>query len=229
MEINPHPWTVNLFTLSKDKINPRPQYQRGSVWNDQKKRLLIDTIFRGWDVPKFYFRNSEDPSWQWEVTDGQQRLRTIWEFQENKFPLPLESRTLPQGDLSGKFYDDLDPEIQNEFQMKSFTVVQITQATDDEMSDLFLRLQMGEQLNPAEKRNAMTGNMRDFVAAIAGEPAKIFDRSRLAFKRYNHDDYLAHVTALVLHGGPANLKAADLKELYTTQKTFDVSGTKASR
>jgi hypothetical protein len=37
----------NLF-LSPD------EYQRENAWDIHQKKLLIDTIFRGMDVPKFY-------------------------------------------------------------------------------------------------------------------------------------------------------------------------------
>jgi len=44
-----------------DKIYERrdryaiPDWQREEVWPDEKKRLLIDSILRGWKLPKFYF------------------------------------------------------------------------------------------------------------------------------------------------------------------------------
>src|SRR6185369_12339381 len=62
-----------------------PQWQRGKVWNDDKKRELIDSILRGWRLPKFYFvKVSED---QFEVVDGQQRLAAIFDFFSNELSL----------------------------------------------------------------------------------------------------------------------------------------------
>jgi len=39
-----------------DKIDPKPQYQRTPVWKIDRKKLLIDSIFKGYDLPKFYLQ-----------------------------------------------------------------------------------------------------------------------------------------------------------------------------
>src|SRR5690349_18841670 len=80
-------------------VNPKPQYQRSheGVWNLSKKQLLMDTILRGYDIPKFYWRRIEDPVFRHEVVDGQQRLRAIWEFFDGKFTLGENSDNLRWG------------------------------------------------------------------------------------------------------------------------------------
>ena len=70
-------WSIHSILMREGRINPRPQYQRAPVWNDAKKQLLIDSILRGYDLPKFYLR-STDPPYEHEVVDGQQRLHAIW-------------------------------------------------------------------------------------------------------------------------------------------------------
>jgi uncharacterized protein with ParB-like and HNH nuclease domain len=57
------------------------------VWPQDKKQLLIDTILRGWKLPKFYFAKTSEAPEEFEVVDGQQRLATSFEFFENKLPL----------------------------------------------------------------------------------------------------------------------------------------------
>ena len=67
-----------------DKIYKRrdryeiPDWQRGEVWDKSKKQELVDSILRGWKLPKFYFVKTSGV--EYEVLDGQQRLRTIYEF-----------------------------------------------------------------------------------------------------------------------------------------------------
>lgn len=86
------------------------EYQRENAWNMGQKQLLIDTIFRGMDIPKLYFwkiddaaltdgypdgdtkrlyraildrkrRENDDPHpYVFEAVDGQQRIRTVLEF-----------------------------------------------------------------------------------------------------------------------------------------------------
>ena len=55
-----------------------PDWQREEVWDDGKKQRLVDSILRGWKLPKFYFvKTSED---DYLVEDGQQRLAAIFDF-----------------------------------------------------------------------------------------------------------------------------------------------------
>ena len=69
-----------------DKIYKRrdrydiPDWQREEVWSKGRKQKLIDSILRGWRLPKFYFLLTSDEPEEFEVVDGQQRLLAIWEF-----------------------------------------------------------------------------------------------------------------------------------------------------
>src|SRR5216683_1467703 len=66
-----------------------PDWQREEVWNREKKQRLIDSILRGWKLPKFYFVKASGENYL--VEDGQQRLATIFEFFSNDLPLSAES------------------------------------------------------------------------------------------------------------------------------------------
>ncbi len=92
------------------------EYQRENAWDYGQKQLLIDTIFRGMDIPKLYFwkinryalgsgypdgetkefykkilerkwKENDDPDpYIYEIVDGQQRIRTILEYMDIKPP-----------------------------------------------------------------------------------------------------------------------------------------------
>ena len=90
MKAHQTPWTPDIAYKMKGKIDPKPQYQRGSVWTRKQKQLLMDSILRGMDIPKLYLRAiGEDGNrgYTLEVVDGQQRLRAIWEFFDGEYPL----------------------------------------------------------------------------------------------------------------------------------------------
>jgi len=80
-----------------DKIYKRrdryeiPEWQRQEVWSRSKKQNLIDTILRGWKLPKFYLLKVSDDPEAYEVVDGQQRLVAIWDFFENELSLADET------------------------------------------------------------------------------------------------------------------------------------------
>jgi uncharacterized protein with ParB-like and HNH nuclease domain len=69
-----------------DKIYKRrdryeiPDWQREEVWDRSKKQELIDSILRGWKLPKFYFLKIQDEPEEFEVVDGQQRITAIFEI-----------------------------------------------------------------------------------------------------------------------------------------------------
>src|SRR5260370_24006291 len=78
-----------------------PDWQRQEVWGRERKQRLIDSILRGWKLPKFYFVKSSGETYL--VEDGQQRLAAIWEFFSNEIPLSTESAK----EFGGFFFKDL--------------------------------------------------------------------------------------------------------------------------
>jgi hypothetical protein len=206
----------------RSKIDPKPQYQRRPVWNDKKKQLLIDTIMREFDIPKIYLNEATRGPFDFEVVDGQQRLRAMWDFHDNKFPLGKASKDLPPplGDLSGKYHRDLTPDQQDVFQLFPVSITEIRSASPREIRMLFLRLQEGESLNPAEKRNAMPGEMRDFVDDLA-ENHPVFGKINVKSPRFQHQDFAAHVVLIQLLNGATDVKAKNLQQMYEEKEKFD--------
>lgn len=225
MKTNIKTWNLSTVSRRASKINPQPQYQRTGVWSDKKNQLLIDTILRGYDIPKIYLTNSTDDGYEHEVIDGQQRLKAIWGFYSNSYALGDASIDLPIGDFSGKKYKDLPSDIQDELDLYELSIVIIEESTEEEIRDLFLRLQEGVALNTAEKRNAMTGNMRDFIAGLTSH--RVFQCVQSADKRFKYADWLAHIVCLELAGGATDIKANNLKEMYQNNQNFDIDGKKA--
>ena len=61
MELKKDNWPLMTVYGIKDRVNTNPDFQRPAVWGLAQKQLLIDTILRGYDIPKFYWRNKR---WQ---------------------------------------------------------------------------------------------------------------------------------------------------------------------
>ncbi len=231
MKSVPKTWNIYIVAQREKKINPRPQYQRAPVWNLEKKQRLIDSILRGYDVPKFYLRISPDTTYEHEVVDGQQRLRAIWEFMKDEYELGEVSDDLPTfGDLSGKSFETLSSDAVDKIGMFELSVLIIEEATELEVRDLFLRLQEGVTLNPAEKRNAMPGKLRDFIAELAKHAVfQHVSMGKSARARYGQDDWIAHVACLELAGAHTDVKATNLKRMYEDNQQFNVRSPKAKK
>ena len=229
MDIKPKEWSIYQIIERKKKINPQPQYQRTPVWTEKKKQLLIDSILRRYDLPKFYLRSS-DPPYEHEIVDGQQRLRAIWEFRNDQYRLRKTSKEIPDyDDLSGKKWSELSSDQKDKIGNFPLTIVEIKDASNEQVEELFSRLQEGVVLNPAEKRNAMSGEIRDFVAKL-GETHSVFPLIRINNKRFAWHNLAAIVTCLEEAGGPTDVKAQNLYEMYERiNENFDVNGPVAKK
>ncbi len=219
MNIKVEIWDVNKLIHLKDDIDPKPQYQRTSVWNPSKKKLLIDSILRGYDIPKFYIREVDnDPIYSYEVTDGQQRMRAIWEFSEDNFK--LDGGLIGMLNTAGLTYSELRNDLPNFNCFGDFKVqvAIIENADPEEIRMLFARLQMGERLNAVELRHALVSNIGNAIWSIV-ETNTFFKESKIKNNRYKHQDFLDHAVTLCYYDAQRNLRSADIKFLYQDMAT----------
>jgi hypothetical protein len=229
MRINMVPWPLYSVRTRERKINPKPAQQRGPVWSLPQKQLLIDSILRGYDIPKLYLRCVNEPRYEFEVVDGQQRLRAIWEFFRGEYPLSKEADPVNEHEIAGKKYDELHDDLKEQFQgfVLHFTV--FDDAPQEIIDDMFVRLQNGVPLNSAEKRNAISGAMRDFVRDLASEHPFFTKSIGFENKRYSYHEVLAQITLVELNGGPCTVGHPQLKDMYEKGKTFKPDSAKAKR
>jgi len=177
----------DLNELFKNSIlTVNPEYQRGVVWTKAQKKRLIDSIFRDYELPLIYLHHKVDNiagirREVFEIVDGQQRLTAISDYVEGafklfdpkkekseaKFPNFLIERDCPWG---GKFFHELSGETQECFLDRKLSLVYIETEDENEVRDMFIRLQAGSALNAQEKRDAMPGGMTDFILRLGGKP-----------------------------------------------------------
>jgi len=231
MKVKVFNWTINKLYGLKDQINAQPVYQRGEVWKESKNRLLIDSILRGIDIPKIYLRKlNQNGAYKYEVADGQQRINAIYKFFEGD--LYLESRVVNGLDLSkikGYNIGEMDFNDNNfpvalitAFKNYKLTIAIVEKATGSEIRTLFGRLQLGEPLVPAEKRNAIISKAGTIIDTFA-TTHNFFVHSRIPQNRYKHQDYLAHVFALIEYNNSEALKAELLQKLYLEKNPKSIS------
>lgn len=214
-------WSIEKLLRFKDNIILNPAYQRGPAWNHEKQALLLDTIFRDYDLPKFYFAKSIiGGTTSLEIVDGQQRLRSILEFNAGKRILDAESvgRTSAGTKLT---IEDLTKVELKRFSRYKLTISIIESPTSAYKRTLFTRLQLGERLNPAELRNALESSAPRQFRTLATNH-EFFDAARIEDKRYKRDDYLTHIFALLYFANDAkwqDIKASSLKQFVLARCT----------
>ncbi|MEQ8552132.1 MAG: DUF262 domain-containing protein [Cyclobacteriaceae bacterium] len=212
-------WRISTLYSKKSSINEQPNYQRGEVWNDKKKALLIDSILRGVDIPKIYLRELVNRQYDYEVADGQQRIHSIVKFKDNSLKLlDQEEKGLNLSEINGhiiggKMYKDLPATLRDKFDSYDVTIAVVKGATDGEIRTLFGRLQEGSSLNPAEKRNALLSQLHNPTDNFCFNHS-FFLNCKIPSGRFKHQDYLAHGIALIKYGNQSDLKAGLLQQLY---------------
>lgn len=193
-------------------------YQRGEVWSDDKKKLLIDSILRGIDIPKLYFFNVGDGTF--EIVDGNQRMGTIVGFFDEEFT-----------DLEGRTFQELTDSEKNIVEKHEFTVIEITQADEADLSDLFLRLQLGVPTNSGEKLNAIKSNMREFVKKLA--EIEFMKNVSMPKRRFAKEQVCAQICRNSINQfmvkGFKDAKFEDLKEMYKSNYDFSEKSNEAKR
>lgn len=227
MEINKKAWPILSVCGIRSRIDTNPDFQRPAVWSRSQKQLLIDTILRGYDIPKLYWRKISSHPDKYDVVDGQQRLRAIFEYQTGEFALSKESDPIDDIDPSKMKYADLPDDLRLKFDTYGLDVIVLHDTGEDEVREMFLRLQNGTTLKAQERRNAMPGNMRSFVKQIAAHP--FFMNCAFSDSRFTFDLVAAQLTALELNGGPCNVKNSNLNSMYDDYQDFDLASPKARK
>ncbi len=221
MKMRPRPCALDKVYKRRDRYEI-PDWQREEVWDQRKKQQLIDSILKGWKLPKFYVLKVSDD--EFEVVDGQQRLQAIYEFFANELPLSSESAQA----FGGAYYRDLPSRMSDAFDDFEIEFEDIEDATDEEIKEFFQRLQEGLPLTSSEKLNAVHSRLRNFCKQTAAHP---FFTEKVAVRdtRYAHFDIVVKAAAIEVEGLEAGLRFDELKELLESQSNFSTTSAVATR
>lgn len=117
-------------------IDLEPEYQRGLVWSEAQKWLLIDSIFKNIDIGKFTIikrpwgddHNKPATPKLWEMLDGKQRITALWEFYTGQFK------------YKGKYFHELHPLDRYHFKQYRVNYAECDPLTDEQKYRYFLKL-----------------------------------------------------------------------------------------
>ena len=249
------PTRTALDLKKRGLLYPNPEYQRGLTWNSHQQQKLIDSMLRGYPLPKFYMHRIEEVveeldmrNKRWEIVDGQQRLNAIDMFTRGKFALldPIDPKSrfpLFQRELdtpwAGLKYSDLDSGLQEEFLETSLTIVEIQEEDPNVIRDLFVRLQSGADLTSQERRDAYPGDFCEFVYSLGGKVDLVgahafFERPGVRGIKPSTPksrEFAAQLAMTVLNmdsdGGFSDINSQTLDEFYYAWISFDANGERA--
>ena len=200
-----------------------PAVQRDAVWVLSQKQLLIDSLFRDYDIPKIYLRDVErNGQIQYEVIDGQQRLNAIIGFYNDEFAMPNDSDDAFGEKIAKKKWSELSSNTQIEFNNIALDVVHLVGYSDEETDEMFLRLQNGTPLKAAEKRRAIPGTMRDVVRELS-EHEVFTDLCDFDNSHYAYEDVSAKALKQIIEGGPASISAQQLAKMFIDNPSIKIT------
>ena len=117
--------------------------QRGHVWDIKRDSLLIESMVIGYPIPPFYAKRGENKVF--DMLDGKQRSSAIRRYLNNEYALTGVSE-----ELEGKYFSDLPQEVQDDIICYSLTVYYFEDITDEEVNEMFYRLNNGKPLTAIE-------------------------------------------------------------------------------
>jgi hypothetical protein len=202
----PITWLISdiLDWFKSKELIVNEAFQRHSVWSPQAKTLLIDSILCELPIPKIFVRTKIDVKRQKtikEIVDGQQRIRSIVEFANNEFALNSKSEN-----FKGLKYSDLPEDTQEAFLGYMLTAEQLLNATDDDVIDIFARLNSYTvALNAAEKRHAAYQTELKFFVRRMSVKYRWFIEKHSIFTvkqrfRMADDEFFAELVNLIVNG-----------------------------
>ena len=237
--------SIKDFFEYKEDFVTRPPYQRKAVWNKKKKQALMDSLFRRYYIPKLVIREvrKDDSGTVSEIVDGQQRITTVQDFFDNKYPLPKTLSDLGDG-LAGKYYKDLDTEIRKfidkSLKYQADVIKNIEEPNNVEhqiiATEIFWRLQQGESLNYMEVAHAQLSSLsRNFIVKYSDDLTFDYEayspidtnKDKLSFfnlldvdnGRMKHLQFMARFLLIEKEGGYTDLSDKKITEFINEHKT----------
>ena len=147
----------------KDNLSfDNPVQRSGSQWSLIQRSLLIHSMLAGYPIPPLYLLKSKDgQDTIYDALDGKQRMSNIFDFIDGSYAL---HGSTPEVELDGVVYDlanlsfeELSEECRDEILGYRFSVFCLEDVTDEEVEEIFKRLNNATPLSPIQKCRSELG------------------------------------------------------------------------
>lgn len=212
--------TVNMSIKNLKKMYEKTnnlsldaEMQRGSgQWVgkgfETKRSLLINSLLNAYPIPPLYFQKTttETNEILLSCLDGKQRLSTLFDFIDGKYPLHPDTPPARFDDesyeLANKYFTDLDAECQEEILRYKFLIYCfecVEEDDEDLISEIFFRLNSGVPLSGGQKSISLVDlDTAKFVKSLLND--KFFSQicRFSALQRRKGDDLCALMQTMLL-------------------------------
>ncbi|MBI1894161.1 MAG: DUF262 domain-containing protein [Candidatus Rokubacteria bacterium] len=211
---------VMLYTVAdlykfyrEGRIRLAPEFQRNSIWPAAARAYLIDTILNRQPIPQLFLHrtvSAQTGRTTYDVVDGQQRLRAIFDFLEDKIRL-----TQSHGQ---SFYNrrlsQLPAALKDRVWNHTLLIQELYGYSEAEIEDMFVRInRFVVRLSKQELRHAKArGQFHQLARSLAGLPFwlkhRVFSKNQI--QRMRGDEFVAEIAILLIEGPQDKKKAVDL-------------------
>jgi len=191
-----------------------PEFQRNSIWPRAAKAYLIDSVLNDRPIPLLFLQrvsSAQTGRPGFAVIDGQQRLRAIFDYIDERFRLTESDKKAP---YYNQKYSDLDQTYRDAIDAYDLPVQELFGYTEEDIKDVFVRMnKYVVKLSPQELRHAKgTGHFKDFVESIGRWD--FWKNNRIITgqqrKRMRAVEFAAELTILLIEGPQDKKSAIDL-------------------
>ncbi|EOU1990251.1 hypothetical protein BFS06_11415 [Clostridium perfringens] len=211
--------SLTIKKLSKEYRAKRLDFElliqrKDNIWDLKRKTRLINSILLDYPIPPVYSKTENINGKEVKhFLDGKQRLTTILGFINDEFKLDKNIEDYNEEIIAGKYFSQLSDEVKDKIMSHSIDVVSLDNVSDDEIVEVFDRLNNGVSLNNIEKTRPLMGiDMTQYLGTVC-EHSFFKDKiniSNNARNRYG-DQEVALQSIKLIHEPESGLTAKDMQ------------------
>lgn len=130
-------------------------------WTVTQKNALIDSMFKGFIIPQIWVVKDGKYLTDLMIIDGRQRTSTIFTYMNDEWKLAKSFEPVYYKEkfynVAGKKFSELDEEMKQLIRDFSIEVVAISEYTEEELEEQFLRLNSGTSFKATQKMRVALG------------------------------------------------------------------------
>ena len=215
IELSTTKWTVRSTYKKQKQLNFEMAVQRKeNNWDNEKQSLFIHSLIYGYPTPSFFVIEQSEENGEklknaiYHLADGKQRTTTIIQFKNDGFKLHDNTPSIidEEGneiEISGKLYSELPKEIQDEFDDCNLMVAYLKNITEDEIEEMFFRLNNGVPLSKMEMTRARAGSeLMNFINDVSQMPffSDTISLTGLMKKRFVDQEIILQILQYLIDG-----------------------------
>lgn len=183
MQVREKKFTVKSIIENTENGNityDHPMQRKPGQWDKEQQSLLIHSILAGYAVPQTYgLQLYDNYDYAFSVLDGKQRFTTVYDFVHDEFSLVDDMPVVTirkrhvitddngnkkaefvkhEYDISNMKFSELDETLQDIIKDFPFTVMLLSDCTDEDIENQFFRLNNGTPLTKDQKTRVILGD-----------------------------------------------------------------------